>query len=171
MATMALPIRELEQSVSIGAKKAKAETERVVRYSEAPRADISTAVKLLAASVCLKWLFSALVRSQDRLIRIHQLSDLTQMSDEQMIQLARRLREFADTDRELVSKASRLGAETRVWWDASLHRIAEQAEHLDSLAESLELECDPEASTLLGMVLDQFTAKDRKAQNALCAAE
>src|SRR5271170_1364080 len=92
MATMALPIRELEQSVYVGAEKARAETERVVRYSGASHANVLTACKVLAASVCLKWLFGTLVRSQDKLIRLYQTWDLTKLSDEQMLDLVHRLR-------------------------------------------------------------------------------
>jgi hypothetical protein len=168
MATMTLPICELERSVYVGAEKAQAETERVVRYSGATRADVLTACKVLAATVCLKWLFSGLVRSQDKLIHMYQTGDLTQLSDEQVLGLTRSLRVIANRDREVLAKASTLGVGTRVWWDASLRRIAQQSEHLDSIAESLEVDCDPEASLLLAMALDRFTARDAKPQEAVC---
>jgi hypothetical protein len=166
MATMALPICELERSVSVEAEKARTETERVLRYSTASRADILTACKVLVASLCLKWLFSALVRNQDRLIRVYQSGDFMNASDEQLLGLARSLRDIVRKERTMVTKAGSLGVETRVWWDASLRRIAEQAEHLDSIAESLEVECDPEASLLLAMALDKFTAHDAKPKDA-----
>ena len=171
MATMALPISELEQSVYVGAEKARAETERVVRYSGASHADVWTACKVLAATVCLKWLFSGLVRSQDKLIRLYQTGNLAQLSDEQVLSLSRSLREIAGRDREILAKANTLGAETRVWWDASLRRIAQQSEHLDSIAESLEVDCDPEASLLLAMALDRFTAKAVEPQEETASVE
>ena len=160
MAAIALPIRELERSVADGAERARAETERVVRYSYANRADFSTACKVVGVSVLLKWLFAGLARSQGKLISMYQSCDFTQVSDDQMRQLVRRLREIVDKDRDLSVKAGSLGAEVRVLWDASLRIIAEQADHLESIADSLEIECNPEASLLLAMVADQFAAKE-----------
>lgn len=169
MATMTLPICELERSVYLEAEKARAQTERVVRYSGASRADFLTACKVFTATIGLKLLFSGLVRSQDKLIRLHQTGSLAHVSDEQVLGLARRLREIAKRNRDVLAKASKLGAEIRVWWDASLRRMEQQSEHLESIAESLEVDCDPESSLLLAMALDRFTALAAKPQETVCA--
>lgn len=162
MATMALPIRELERSVSINAEKARAETERVATYSGSPRPSMGTICKIAVTSVMLKWLFNTLVKTQDKLIKLYQETDVTHVSDESLTELARNLRRIVEEDREILAKANALGAEVRVMWDASLRRIADQVEHLDSIAEALEVECDPEASLLLAMVADQFAIQDAK---------
>jgi hypothetical protein len=62
-------------------------------------------------------------------------------------------------DHELLTKANALGAEIRVWWSASLARLAEQVEHLDSIAESLHLAVDSEASALLALAAGELAIK------------
>ena len=39
---------------------------------------------------------------------------------------------------EILQQAHRLGAEIRAWCQSSLVKLADQAEHLDSIAESLD---------------------------------
>src|SRR5437588_6026417 len=132
MATMALPIRELEQSVWDRAEKAQAETERVVAYSGARRADLGTALKVAATTVCLKWLLSELVRYQNRLIRECTKRDFSRCSAEGLGEMASSLDGIVAKEQRILSEADKLGAEIRVWWSASLDRLATQVEYLES---------------------------------------
>jgi hypothetical protein len=160
MATMALPIRELEHSVIVEAEEARAKTECVATYSKAKIANLGTACRVAAGTIGLKWLFGSLVRQQQRLIAGYQAFDFAHCSDEVLADLTNSLDGIVERDRALLEKANSLGTEIRVWWGASLRQLAEQAEHLDSIAQSLHLECEPEASLLLAMAVEQFSAEE-----------
>jgi hypothetical protein len=157
---MTLPIRELERSVCVGAEKARAETERVATYSGAIRADIGTACKVAFKTIGLKWLLAGLVRHQEQLISAYQQCDFTRCNDEDLADLATSLEKLVQKERAVLAKANTLGAEIRVWWGASLRQMTEQVEHLDSIAESLRLECDPGASALMGMAVKEFATQE-----------
>jgi hypothetical protein len=160
MATIALPIRELEQSVCVDAEKARTETERVARYSGASRADVVTVCKVAVATIGLKWLLGGLVRHQQKLIGIYQRCDFTRYRDQDLAELASSLYRIVEKERAVLAVANTLGAEIRIWWDASLRQLSQQVEHLDSIAESLHVECDPEASLLLAMAVEQFSTSE-----------
>ena len=159
MATLTLPIRELEQSVRNEAEKAQAETECVAMHSSAPRADFGTVCKVAARTLALKWLLSSLVRTQEKLISAYVKQDFTQCSDDTLRETAASLDRIVEKERAILNRANMLGAEIRVWWNASLVKLAEQVEHLDSIAESLHLECDDEASSLLAIAAEQFAMR------------
>ena len=159
MATMALPIRELERSVCVDAEKARAETERVATYSGSRRADAGTALKVMCATLGLKWLLSGLVRSQDKLLSVYRGYDFNRCSPEQLTEVATSLGRIVNKERDILARANTLGAEIRVWWDTSLRRLAEQVDHLDSIAESLHLAADPDGTQLLALAAEQFAMK------------
>jgi hypothetical protein len=160
MATIALPIRELEQSVRVGAEKAQAETELVATYSNAARASMGNFARVVFRTVGLKLMLAGLVRHQEKLISSYQQFDFTGCSDEGLSELAVSLDKIVEKERAILSKAKTLGSEIRVWWEASLLQLEKQAEHLDSIAESLHAECDDEASSLLVFAAEQFTMNE-----------
>jgi hypothetical protein len=154
MATMALPIRELEHSV----RAAQAETERVSRQSGATNADFAAACKVASTTIALKWCFSGVVRMQTKFISSLVERDFTAVSREEMHALAVSLDGLVARERAILEKTNKLGAEIRVWWNTSLLKLAEQAEHLDSIAESLHVACDDEASALMAFAVEEFAA-------------
>jgi hypothetical protein len=156
MATLALPIRELERSVCVGAEKARAETERVATYSGMRRANVGTALKVAAKTLGLKLILSQLVKGQDKLILAYGRADLDSFRSEDISELAMSLDKIVIKDRELLNKADALGAEIRVWWSASLAKLSEQVEYLDSISESLHLAADTEGSALLAIAVEQL---------------
>src|SRR5207302_755610 len=101
--------------------------------------------------VCLKWLLSELVRYQNRLIRECTKRDFSRCSAEGLGEMASSLDGIVAKEQRILSEADKLGAEIRVWWSASLDRLATQVEYLESIAESLHLAADPQATSLLGM--------------------
>jgi len=161
MATMALPIRELELSVCIETEKARAETECVVIYSRARaiRPSVRTTFKLGVTAAMLKFMFSSLARSQRKLISAYQEVNFTGLSDEEIVRMASSLDKIVEKERHVLALAKTLGR-AQTWWAASLRELSEQVEHMASISESLRVEGDTEASTLLAMALDQFTAKE-----------
>lgn len=156
MATMALPIRELERSVCVSAEHARAETERVVQYSEATRADVATACKVMFRAFGLKWLLASLVRNQDKLISRYREYDFNRCTPEQLADVADSLESILTRERDLLTKANALGAEVRVWWGDSLWQLTEQVECLESIADSLRVACNDEATALLAIAAEQF---------------
>jgi hypothetical protein len=162
MATMTFPICELERSVSVGAEKARAEAERVATYSGAVRPSVGTTVKLAGMTFVVKWMLGSLAWQQSKLIKLYQSCDFTRYSDEEIASKAASLDRILGKERDVLNLANTLGAEIRIWWGASLRQLAEQIEHLDSIAESLHLECDREASLLLGLAAEQFSATEVK---------
>jgi hypothetical protein len=162
MATMTFPICELERSVSMGAEKARAEAERVASYSGTVRPSLLITVKLAATTFVLKRMLGSLAWQQSKLIKLYQRCDFTRYSDEEIANKAAALDKIITKERDVLSLANTLGAEIRIWWGASLRQLAEQIEHLDSIAESLHLESDREASLLLGMAVEQFSVAEVK---------
>jgi hypothetical protein len=157
MATMTLPIRELERSVRVEAERAQAGADCVVKHSRAPRADLKATCRVAGATLGLRFLLSGLVRTQDKFISVLVERDFTECRSEDLAELAVSLDGIVSKERAVLEKASTLGAEIRIWWNTSLAKLAQQVEHLDSIAESLHLESDPEASLLLAMSVDQFS--------------
>jgi len=158
MATMALPIRELERSVCIGAEKARAETERVVRDSRANRPNMRTVCSVTFRAFGLKWLWASLVRNQNKLIGLYRAFDFNRCSAKELAEVVESLEQMLSKERDLLAKANALGAEVRGWWGDSLWQLAEQVEYLESIADSLRVASNDETSTLLALAAEQFVA-------------
>jgi len=161
MATMALPIRELELSVCVGTEKARVETECVVFYSRARanRPSIVLTAKLGFYLALLKWLLASLARGQRTMIRLYQNMDFTCYSNAEIVRLAASLYRLVERGRETLSKLQTLGPRAHACLGAAvLVQLAEQLEHLDSIAESLHIAADDEATALMAMAVEEFSA-------------
>lgn len=152
---MTLPIRELERSVQAEADRAQAGADCVVKHSRAPRADLKATCRVAGATLGLRFLLGGLVRTQDKFISVLVERDFNQWRSQDMAELASSIDGIVSRDRALLEKANTLGAEIRVWWNASLRKLSYQADHLDSIAESLHLAADPETTQLLAMATEQ----------------
>lgn len=160
MATMALPIRELELTVCVGTDKARAETECVVFYSRARaiQPSITTTFKLGVASALLKLMLRSLVRHQRTLIAVYQETDFTLYSKAEISRAATSLDTMVENGRSVLEKLAKSGPRARALWGSSLPQLADQLEHLESIAQSLHVAADREASLLLGLALRQMAA-------------
>jgi len=161
MSTMALPIRELELSVCVGTEKARAETECVVFYSHARanRPSIGLTVKLSFYIALLKWLLGSLVRGQRTMIRLYQITDFTRYSNEEIVRVAKSLDGIVERGRETLSRLETLGPRAYACLGAGvLAQLADQLEHLDSISESLHIAADEEATALMAMAIEEFSA-------------
>jgi len=162
MATMTLPIRELELSVCVGTEKARAEAECVVFYSKA-RADrpssIALTVKLGFYVSLLKWLLGSLARSQRTLIRLYQKTDFSHYSNEEIVRVAKSLDRIVERGRPIFGKLEILGPRAHSLLGAAvLTQLSEQLEHLDSIAESLHIAADERTTALMAMAVEKFSA-------------
>jgi hypothetical protein len=159
MATMALPIRELELSVCVGTDKARAETECVAFYSRARAISpgINLTIKLSLTAALLRWLLRRLVNSQRMLIKAYQRIDFTHCTDEEIAKIAKFLAGLVERGQAILAMLDTLGPRAHAWFGPSMSQLREQLEHLDSIAESLHLAIDDEATALLAMAVEEFS--------------
>jgi hypothetical protein len=160
MATMAFPIRELELSVSVGTGKARAETECVVFYSQARAISpgIATTLKFVCAATLMKLMLSSLARNQRLLISAYQKIDFTRYGNEELGKAAASLERIIECGRPVLEKLGEFGPRAQRLWGSSLSQLAEQLDHFESIAASLRVAADPEASLLLGLAVRQMAA-------------
>lgn len=151
MATATFPICELEQSVRVEAQLAHAATEVV--------AQCANAVIIVTKTAQLRGRYAHLVGKQAKLIKALTAQDFTVCSPQLMSELATSLDNLVRDERTLLDDATRLHPGIRRWWEASLRKLAEQVEHLDSIAESLHMESDPEAMALLSFAMEQVAVR------------
>lgn len=159
MATLALPIRELERSVSLEAEKARADTECVAKCSKSSRPDLRIGVKIAWKTLRLAIRFAVLVDRQDKFIALLVGQDLNTSDRKALAQLASFLEGLARKEREILDDAADLGAEIRLWWAPSLRKLTRQVDHIDSIIESLCVAVDPESTALLAFAVEQLAAQ------------
>jgi hypothetical protein len=161
MATMALPIRELELSVRVGTEKARAETECVVFYANARavRPSLGVTVKYGFYTTVLKWLLHSLVRSQRSIISLYQGTDFTHYTNDEIIWVAKSLDSVVERGRPILCKLRALGPRMHAWIGPPvLAQLEQQFEHMDSIAESLHLASCDEGTALMAMAVEEFSA-------------
>lgn len=166
MATIALPMRELKLSYD-SAERARNEAERVVRHSVARRANKITALKVIAGSLALKWLFWGLARHQSKLIDVYKAYDFNQCRPEQLDELATKLDNVLEKERDMLEKVGTLGAELRALWTRSFCQLTEQVDYLETIADSLHAAADHEVTALLAFAADEISGS----AVAACAAK
>jgi hypothetical protein len=151
MSTLALPITDLFPLVG----KAKDETRLVKERSDVEEASLKAVWQIALGTFAVKRRLSQLTARQHSLLAELVSNDFTHWTDDQLKELALAIQGMVADERAIVNDARTLGSEVRLWWQNSLHTLLEQAEHLDSIAESLWLECDAEAPLLLSMAAMQ----------------
>lgn len=154
MAALALPISELAPVVD----EAKVETECVAVCSKAERADTTTMWHIVRKTYSLKRRFAQIVTRQGELIDKLVGRDFSTTPVAELSSLANSIDSLTTDERELLNLVNGLGAELRVWWATSLLRLADQVDHLESIAESLHVASDPESSLLLALAVEQMAA-------------
>jgi hypothetical protein len=142
---------------------AKTETKRFVARSQAEPADSVAAPaivwKTAWKTVALKRLLGSLARKQEQLLELLLNCDLSTIPTGDMKNMALLIDQLVSGEREILQGAHQLGLEIRAWWRSSLVRLSDQADHLDSIAESLHAACDLETTTLMAMAVEQFAMK------------
>src|SRR5437868_172381 len=134
MATMALPIRELELSTD----KTRAEAECAVFYSKARKVEpVRMTVKFYTAAVLLRFMLVGLAKHQKTLIRSLQDTDFSRCKPSEMSKLANSLDNIAEHGRPILEKLGYFGPRARKFWGDSVEQLAEQLDHFESIAMSL----------------------------------
>ena len=155
MSALAIPITELMPLVD----QTKGQAETVGECSRAERADTVTVWCIARETFGIKFKLARLARRQRRVIRKLVNCDFGTMPYDRVKGVAECIDDLVREERDLLEEINRLGSEIRFWWDSSLSIIADQVEHLDSIAESLHVETDEKASALLAMSVEQFALK------------
>jgi hypothetical protein len=151
MSTLALPITDLSPLVG----KAKDGTRLVKECSYAEEASLKVVWQIALGTFAVRRRLSQLTAKQHSFLAELTSIDFTHCTDDQLKELALAIQRIVADERAIVNDAQTLGSEVRLWWQNSLHTLLEQAEHLDSIVESLWLECDAEAPLLLSMAAMQ----------------
>lgn len=154
MATLAMPICDLRPAVI----DARAVAGAVVSNSQARVASVAVALQILGKTFNLRRKFSRLVARQASMIGSLQDKDFTGVSDLDIKDLAVRIESLVGDERALLEDVNKLGSEIRVWWGHYPLMLAQQADHLELIADSLHAASDDEAATLLAMAVDQLIA-------------
>ena len=155
MATLALPIREL-QSARDEAERVQSYTKCAARYAKARTDDFHTVWKLAKVTFALKRRLASLATKQGMLIETLVQRDFTGWSSDELTDFANRIDELVTDERDALAVSyDQLGSDIRFWWGTSLRTLAEQVEHLDSIAESLHVAADPKCIALLALAAEQ----------------
>jgi hypothetical protein len=151
MATMTLPIRELESCVR---DKALPKAASVAEYSKSKGDGFATVCKIAVLTIGLKLVFGFMVRRQGKIISRLVEHDFNSCSGAFIGEMAKAIDELVKEERSLLGHASEVGYELRAFWP--LGTLEAQVEHLDSIAESLYLASDPECVSLLSLAAEQM---------------
>ena len=159
MATMTLPIQELELSVRVGTSRACAEAECVAFYSHARTAEpVRMAVKYGVTALLLKFLLSSLARHQRLLIRAYQETNFDVLSGEELVKWAELLDKIVDRGRPTLDKLEKFGPHTQKLWGNVLFALSEQLDHMESIAGSLRSAANLDVSLLMAAAIDHMAA-------------
>ena len=153
MSTLALPIRELEQHVQL----AYIDTERVAsRSRQQESVDFRLVGQIITKTFQLKFKFADLARREQRLINGLIDRDFSELSTNDLTDLAARLDGIVEGQREILEDISELGSITRFWWGKSVLKLAEQADHMESISASLRMSADSDCEALLALAVEQI---------------
>jgi hypothetical protein len=155
MATMALPISELEP-ICIESQKVQAETECVVVCSTKERPDKGTFWAIVLKTIILRYRFSRLTGKQAKLLEDLVDRDFSRSTPADLEKLALRIDGLTSDEREILDLTKKLGAEIRACWNTSLNTLTDQVEYLESISMSLHAAADPEVSLLMGFVAERL---------------
>jgi len=153
MSTYTIPIDELEQSVHL----ACVETECVAsRSTQQEAVNFDVVWQIIRKTVHLKFKFADLVRMEQRLINGLIERDFSEWSTNELTELATKIDAIVDGQREILRDVNRLGSITRFWWGKSVIKLADQAEHLESIAASLRMSADSDCEELLAFAVAEI---------------
>lgn len=146
-------------------QETRKETGRVIEHSrkQAPRGSDVLYIVRGIFSIRRKW--GRLVSDQSKSIQVLTAFDFTKKAINEIEELAESIESVVKCGRELLAETNGLGAEIRFWWRRPMQEFAEQIEHLDSIAESLRLECEPDVVMLLASAISNIASDPRSAQD------
>jgi hypothetical protein len=145
-------------------QETREEAKRVVRYSCTQTPSVSDVLNIVPMVFTIRISLGKLVRSQSTLLQRFMAADFTRGSQSDIGELAELIEHGVATGRDLLAETNKLGSEIRIWWRKPMREFAQQIEHLDSIAESLRLECEPGVTMLLVSAASRVVPDRRSSQ-------
>ena len=131
-------------------------TERVIRYSKARSPSLSDLFNIFRGVITISIKWQRLTDRQCEILQRLTAFDFVNSGQDELLGVVEAIDMAVTNGRDLLSDVNTLGSEIRIWWQRPMLKFAEQVEHLDSIAESLRIECDPEASLLLASAVSSI---------------
>ena len=152
-----ITFEELESRTN-EARQARQETRFVVARSKSTeRVNIGRLSQAAYQTFSLKFRLHRLANRQQDVIEKLVDTDFAARSKETVRDILVLIDKLVYYDRELLKDSKKLGMVTRFLWNASLIKLGNQTEHLDSISESLHLALDDKTTALMAIALEEVT--------------
>jgi hypothetical protein len=135
------------------------DTEHVLQQLKARHDFVSLAWSTIKNAFSLRTKFKQLAELHDCAIAVTVAKNFDGIRRDELRSLADSFANVVAVDRQVLADASRVGAMYRFLWSSSLREIASQADHLDSIAESLYAASDVEAEELIAFAAERMASK------------
>lgn len=155
MATMALPIRELSANVQYETAYAQKVFWNVAEGVKARKFQIVLRFKTHILTTAM----SKLIVGQQDLISALQSADVNSYPADVCEKLASDISRLVNSTTAFVADASDVPSQCLQAWSGKLDVIYANAQHLDSIAESLYMAADPECKALLALAAEQVAVR------------
>jgi hypothetical protein len=140
------------------AREARLETRSVVARSKSTdRVNLGLLIQAAYRTFSLKFKLRILTSRQQTVIEKLVGADFTHCPKEEIRDIGDRIDELVRYERGVLEDSQKLGMVTRFLWNASLAKLGNQVEHLDSISESLHVALDDRTTALMAMALEEVT--------------
>ena len=109
-----------------------------------------------ALRIALKFMLGSLSRHQRLLIRAYQDTNFNRFSGDEIVKWAERLEKIVCRGRPTIEKLEKFGPKTKKLWGNVLSDLAEQLDHMESIANSLRCAINPEVVLLMAAAVDHM---------------
>ena len=164
MSAFDLTVDQLIPNVS-RIQETREEAKRVVGYSCTQTPSVSDVLNIVPMVYKIRRRLGQLVKGQSILLQQFMAADFTGCSQRDFSDLAELIERGVANGNDLLAETSKLGSEIRIWWRKPMREFAQQIEHLDSIAESLRLECEPAVTMLLVSAASRVVPDRRSSQS------
>ena len=151
MATLALPIRQLEYEIGLKAVKLQLEVSRA--RSSSSRFGQLIRIRWHVAQINRG--FGDLIEKQKALIRLLQDTHVpNNITPELCAQISKKLDEVVCDVEKLLDRAAEMPPNILQYWKSNMEKLADQTGHLDSIAESFRVAADPSCTSALARAVE-----------------
>ena len=109
-----------------------------------------------ALRIALKFMLGSLSRHQRLLIRAYQDTNFNRFSGDEIVKWAERLEKIVCRGRPTIEKLEKFGPKTKKLWGNVLSDLAEQLDHMESIANSLRCAINPEVALSMAAAVDHM---------------
>lgn len=140
------------------AREARLETRSVVARSKSTdRVNLGLLIQAAYRTFSLKFKLRGLTSRQQTVIDKLVDANFASYPKEEIRDIVGQIDELVRYERGVLEDSQKLGMVTRFLWNASLAKLGNQVEHLDSISESLHITLDDRTTALMAMALEEIT--------------